>query len=223
MKFIKCFITIFIREYKISLRNFNELFSSLLFFFLSIFIFIFAIGSDKEILNSVGVGILWSLLILSSTLSLKKYYQNDFENGNLIIMNMAGISYEFISIIKIFSNFIFVKLPFLISLPLAGLMINLPIDKTILFLISFSLGSFILSCLGSIASSMNLLNKTSFSIGSLIVMLFSIPIIIFSIGLINSEQNYISILNIIFGILLIFIAISPWTTGYCIRLAIENQ
>ena len=80
MKFIKCFITIFIREYKISLRNFNELFSSLLFFFLSIFIFIFAIGSDKEILNSVGVGILWSLLILSSTLSLKKYYLGNENN-----------------------------------------------------------------------------------------------------------------------------------------------
>ena len=220
---IKKMIAVILRDYKISLRNFNDLLTILLFFFLSIFVFIFAIGSDKEILQSVGVGIVWALLLLSSNLSLKKYYQDDFENGALIIIHMAGLSYELISILKILSHFIFVQIPFLIMLPLACILINLPFEKTKLLLLSFIIGSLILSCIGSISSSMNLLNKSNFSLGNIIVMLFSIPVIIFSIGIINSEDNFVAFFNIILGILLIFASIAPWVSALCIRLALKNN
>ena len=112
MKLIKKIVAFILREYQISLKNFNDLLTNLLFFFLSIFVFIFSIGSDKEILKSIGIGILWSLLLLSSTLSLKRYYQEDFENGALVIIHMSGLSYELISILKIFSHFIFDKVIF---------------------------------------------------------------------------------------------------------------
>tara|TARA_Y100000590_G_C15740069_1_gene1019948 strand:- start:4186 stop:4857 length:672 start_codon:yes stop_codon:yes gene_type:complete len=223
MSFFRIIFSILLRDYRISIRKFNELFIILLFFFLSIFIFIFAIGTNKEIINHAGISILWALLILSSTLSIKKFFQDDFDSGNLIIMHMSGISYEFISLIKIFSHIIFIQIPFLISLPIASLIINLPFEKTVLFIISFSISSFIISCIGSISAAMNLLNKTSYSLGGIIVMLFSIPVIIFSIGLINSSENFISMIYILTGILFIFIAITPWTAGYCLRIALENK
>jgi len=223
MKIIKKLLAVILREYKISLQNFNDLLTTLLFFFLSIFVFIFAVGSDKEILKFIGVGILWTLLLLSSTLSLKRYYQEDFENGTLVIIHMSGLSYELISILKISSHFVFVQIPFLISIPLASILINLPFEKTTLLLLSFLIGSLILSCLGSISSSMNLLNKKNFSIGSIIVMIFSIPVIIFSVGMVNSSDNFMAILNILLGISLIFFAITPWISGVCIRLALENK
>ena len=102
MKLLKKIVAFILREYKISLKNFNDLLTIILFFFLSIFVFIFSIGSDKEILKSIGIGILWSLLLLSSTLSLKRYYQEDFENGTLVIIHMSGLSYELISILNSF-------------------------------------------------------------------------------------------------------------------------
>ena len=216
-------LSFFLREFKITMGSLSDLLTTLLFFFLSIFVFIFAIGSDKEILNSIGIGIIWSLLLLSSTLSLKRYYNDDFENNSIVVIHMSGFSYEIISILKIISHFIFIQIPFLLSIPLACILINLPFDKIIFFLLSFMIGSLILSCLGSIASSMNLLNKTNFSLGSIIVMLFSIPTVIFSVGLINVDNNFYSMLNILFGILLIFLAISPWISGLCIRIALENR
>ncbi len=216
-------LSFFSREFKITMGSLSDLLTTLLFFFLSIFVFIFAIGSDKEILNSIGIGIIWSLLLLSSTLSLKRYYNDDFENNSIVVIHMSGFSYEIISILKIISHFIFIQIPFLLSIPLACILINLSFDKIIFFLLSFMIGSLILSCLGSIASSMNLLNKTNFSLGSIIVMLFSIPTVIFSVGLINADNNFYSMLNILFGILLIFLAISPWISGLCIRIALENR
>ena len=162
MKLLKKIIAIILREYKISLKNFNDLLTILLFFFLSVFVFIFSIGSDKEILKSIGIGILWSLLLLSSTLSLNRYYQEDFENGTLVIIHMSGLSYELISILKIFSHFIFVQIPYLISIPLACILVNLPVEKTTLLLLSFLIGLLILSCIGSISSSRIYLTKEIF-------------------------------------------------------------
>ena len=220
--FIKI-IAFYYREYKINLSGFHDILTNLIFFFLSIFIFIFSIGPDKETLSPFGVGILWTLLLLSSTLSLRKFYQDDFDNGNLLIMYINGFSLEFIVILKTISHYIFVQIPFLISIPLACILLNISIDKMYSLILSFVLGSLILSCLGSISSSMNVLNQRNYLLGSVIVMLLSIPVIIFSVGIINVNENFNSLLSILFGILLITFAINPWASGMCIKLGLQNN
>jgi len=223
MKLIKKIFYFFVREFKISFKNLNDLFSNVLFFFLAIFVFVFAIGPDKQALNTFGIGIIWSLLLLSSTLSLRRFFQDDFNNDALIVIHMGGLSYELIVILKIISHFVFVKLPFLIAIPIASTLVHIDYNKIILLLISFIIGSLILSCLGSISAAMNLLNKRNFALGSLIVMIFSIPMIIFSVAVVNDEENFSSLINILIGLFLIFFAISPWVSAACIRLALSNK
>ena len=169
------------------------------------------------------MGIIWSLLLLSSTLSLRRFYEEDFNNGVLTIIHMGGLSYELIAFLKIISHFLFVQIPFLASIPIASLFFNLPINEVYNLILTFIIGSLILSCLGSISSSMNLLNKTNFSIGSIIVLLFSIPVIIFSIGINNPDSNFNTLINLLIGIALIFLGISPWSSAAFIRLALRNK
>ena len=223
MNFFKKIIFFYYREYKLNLSGFQDIFTNIIFFFLSIFIFIFSIGPDKEIISIIGVGIVWTLLLLSSTLSLRKFYQDDFDSGNLLIMHLSGFSYGFIAILKTFSHFLFVQVPFLLSIPIACVLLNIANDKLIYLFTSFAIGSFILSCLGSISASMNLMNQRNFLLGSLIVMVFSVPVIIFSVGLINLEENFNSLINILFGILLIIFAINPWASGLCLKFSLENN
>ncbi len=217
-------ILIFIkRESKLFYNNIIDLFSNILFFFLSVFVFIFALGTDEQLLKTIGIGVIWSLLLLSSTLSLRKFYEDDFKNDILIVTHMGGLSYELIVFLKIFSHFIFVQMPFLISIPIVGIFFNLPSSEIYTLVLTFFIGSLILSCLGSISASMNLLNKTNFSIGSIIVLLFSLPVIIFSVGINNVDDEYNSIIKMLIGIALIFIGIAPWSSAACIRLAIKNK
>ena len=223
MKFLNKVIFFFYREYKLNLSGFQDILTNIIFFFVSIFIFIFSIGPDSETISLIGVGIIWTLLLLSSTLSLRKFYQEDFENGNLLIMHLNGFSYGLIAILKTISHFIFVQIPFLISIPIASILLNITNDKAIYLFTSFSIGSLILSCLGSISSSMNLMNQRNFLLGSVIVMIFSVPVVIFSVGLINLEENFNSLINILFGILLIIFAINPWASGLCLKLSLENN
>ncbi len=223
MKFFNKIIYFYYREYKLNLSGIQDILTNIIFFFVSIFIFIFSIGPDKETISIIAVGIVWTLLLLSSTLSLRKFYQEDFENGNLLIMHLNGFSFGLIAILKTLSHFIFVQIPFLVSIPIACILLNISIEKFIYVLTSFAIGSLILSCLGSISSAMNLMNQRNFLLGSVIVMIFSVPIIIFSVGVINMEENFNSLLNILFGILLIVFAINPWASGLCIKLSLENN
>ena len=223
MKHLNKIFFFYYREYKLNLSGFQDILTNIIFFFVSIFIFIFSIGPNKETISLIGVGILWTLLLLSSTLSLRKFYQDDFENGNLLIIHLNGFSYGFIAILKTLSHFIFVQIPFLLSIPIACILLNISNDKLIYIFTSFTMGSFILSCLGSISSSMNLMNQRNFLLGSVIVMIFSVPIIIFSVGIINIEDDFNSMINILFGILLIVFAINPWASGLCIKLSLENN
>ena len=102
-------IYFYYREYKLNLSGFQDILTNIVFFFVSIFIFIFSIGPNKETISILGIGILWTLLLLSSTLSLRKFYQDDFESGNLLIMHLNGFSFGFIAILKTFSHFVFVQ------------------------------------------------------------------------------------------------------------------
>ena len=223
MNILKKILIFFIRESKLFYNNIVDLFSNILFFFLSVFVFIFALGTDEQLLKTIGVGIIWSLLLLSSTLSLRKFYEDDFKNGILTIIHMGGMSYELIVFLKIFSHFIFVQVPFLVSLPVVGILFNLAINEIYNLVLTFIIGSLILSCLGSISASMNLLNKTNFSIGSIIVLLFSIPLIIFSVGINSVDNDTNSLINMLIGIALIFLGISPWSSAACIKLALKNK
>ena len=221
--FFKKTFYFFYREFKVNLSGFHDILTNITFFFISIFIFIFSIGPQDKVLSVMGVSILWTLLLLSSTLSLSKFYKDDFDTGNLIVLHLNGFSFEFIAILKTVSHFIYVQIPFVFSIPIACVLINIPIDKVYGLLISFAIGSIILSCLGSISSSMNLLNKRNYLLGSIIVMIFSIPVIIFSVSIINTEENFISLINVLFGILLMIFAINPWATGACLKLALQNN
>ena len=223
MKFLNKIYWFYFREYKLNLSGFQDILTNIIFFFVSIFIFIFSIGPDKETISAIGIGIIWTLLLLSSTLSLRKFYQDDFDSGNLLIMHLNGFSFGFIAILKTFSHFIFVQVPFLFSIPIASILLNIENDKLLYLFASFAIGSLILSCLGSISSSMNLMNQRNFLLGSVIVMVFSIPIIIFSVGIINVEENFNSLISVLFGILLIVFAINPWASGLCLKLSLENN
>ena len=223
MQILNKIISFYYREYKLNLSGFQDILTNIIFFFVSIFIFIFSIGPDKETISTIGIGIIWTLLLLSSTLSLRKFYQDDFESGNLLIMHLNGFGFGFIAILKTFSHFLFVQMPFLISIPIACVLLNIENDQIIYLFTSFSIGSFILSCLGSISSSMNLMNQRNFLLGSVIVMIFSVPVIIFSVGIINMQENFNSLISILFGILLIVFAINPWASGLCLKLSIENN
>tara|TARA_B100000686_G_C16773366_1_gene966735 strand:- start:1396 stop:2070 length:675 start_codon:yes stop_codon:yes gene_type:complete len=224
MRTINSILAIFYREYKITFSNFQDIFTILIFFLLGILIFVFSIGPNKEIFNYISVGIIWTLLLLSTNLSIDKFYKNDFKDGNIILLYISGLSFEVIVIIKILTMWFFFQLPFLLIIPIGGLILDIDASKMITNLYVFLIGSPILTSLASISGSMNLLNNKNFAISSIIIMILSIPLIIFSVGIVSATPELVKPqLNILLGILMLFLAITPWISAACIKLSIRNN
>jgi len=224
MRIINSIIALIKREFRITYRNFSDILSIFLFFLLGIMIFIFSVGAEKEIFNKIGVGIIWTLILLSNNLSLRKFYQDDFNDNNIILFHMSGLSYEIIALIKMIVNWIFIQLPFFIIIPIAGLLLNVEVNNIQIIFLSFLIGSPIITSIASISGSMNLLNNKNFTIGSLIIMILSIPVVIFSIGIINSSEELIKAqISILLGIMFFFLAITPWVCAFCIKLALQSK
>ena len=216
--------SIFKREYLLTFRNFYDVLTIITFFILGILIFIFAIGPENKIYSQIGIGIIWTLLLLCTNLSIKKFYQDDFNDGSIVLFFISGITFEFIVILKIITAWIFFQFPFLLIIPIACLLLDVEQSKILLLLMTFAVGSPILTLISSISGSMNLLNDKNFLIGSIIVMLLSIPVIIFSVSIIHSTTELAKPqLNILLGILMLFLAITPWISATCIKIAIRNK
>ena len=221
---IKLCIAIFKREFLLTFRNYYDVLTIITFFILGILIFIFAIGPEEKIYSQIGIGIIWTLLLLSTNLSIKKFYQDDFNDGSIILFFISGVTYEFIVILKIITAWLFFQFPFLVIIPITCLLLEVDQNKIFLLLLTFAVGSPILTSLSSISGSMNLLNDKNFSIGSIIVMLFSIPVIIFSVNIVEAPTELIKAqFNILLGILMLFLGITPWISAICIRIALRNK
>jgi len=214
----------FRREFQIAYRNTSDTLSIFLFFLLGVIIFVFAIGSNKEVIDEISIGIIWTLILLSNTLSLRKFFQNDFDDNNIVLYHMSGLSYEIFTLLKIIAFWFYLQVPFFIVIPVAIILLDIEFINIYYIFLSFLIGSPIITCISSISGSMNLLNNKNFAIGSLIIMIFSIPVIIFSVSLINTSEDIIKAqINILLGILFLFLSITPWICSMCIRLGLQYK
>jgi len=224
MQTINSILALFYKEYKMLFSNLYDLTSVLLFFLLGVLIFVFSIGTSKEIFDQINIGIIWSLLLFSGNLTLKKIYQDDFNDGNIFLLIISGLSLELIVLIKLIVYWSFFQLPFLIVIPLAAIILDIEIANLQLIIYTFLISSPVLTSITSISGSMNLLNNKNFAIASLIVMILTIPLIIFSVGIINAPPEFIRPqLSILFGIFFFFLALTPWISATCIRIALRNS
>ena len=187
-------------------------------------IFVLSVGPDDKIFNKINIGIIWTLILFSNTLAVKKIFQDDFDDNSIVMFHLSGLSYEIIAAVKIIVQWFYLQLPFLFAVILANILLNIEIHNQKKILISFLIGSLIITCITSISGSMNLLNKKNFAVGSLIIMIFSIPVIVFGVGFVNSiEEIAKAQLNILLSLMFFFLAISPWICGLCIKISVQNK
>jgi len=223
INFCESIFSITIRDVKIQLRNLSYITSILIFFIITVLIFIFGIGPNEGQLKIIGIPIMWTILILSSTITVNKLLKEDYDDGNFGIYQFTGLSFELIAVSKIITSWILFQLPLLVIVPIVSIVLNIDPNEIGQLIITMIIGSPILSIFTLIASAMMLTNSKNLTLGSLIILPMSIPIIIFAAGAVNTDTDlFISQIYILISILLATFAIGPWVISACIRIALRN-
>lgn len=170
------------REISLSFKNSKSLLSYVSFFFISLILFIFAIGPDVEILSLLFRPILWVIMIFALISISETFVYEDYLDGSLQELQFLGYSEISIFLSKCFAMTISLLIPNLVLIPISSIFFNIEnffLIETIFFII---LAFPTLSLISILSALISLQVKKNKFIQFILIMPFFIPIVIFSTG-----------------------------------------
>jgi len=215
-------------DLKVLFRRKGAITNMVAFFVIISSLFPLALGPESETLKSVGIGVVWICALLSSTISLARVFEEDFESGILEQLYLQPIIPQIIYISKALSHWISSGLPIVVISPFILLMFDIEKEIIISSSLALALGSLIISFIGTMGAAVIIGIKRGAGLLSILLMPLYIPALVFGNGMSeaiifgkNSEQ----FLSNMYGLLAIFFVILPlglWSSSYSIKAALED-
>ena len=190
---MRFFLVYLKNELRLSIRNINDSYLLLFFFIISVLMFPFGISAKMSVLQSISVGIIMVYALFATVLSLPKIFNDDYLDATIETLISSNIDLNNYILAKIINNWIMTGLPFIIVTPLLALFLNMDFALLPIFLITMTVMTILLNVIGVIGASLILGAKNSGILISVLVLPLFIPILIFSVIII---QNYIQGISI---------------------------
>ena len=149
------------------------------FLFIAITLMPFGLGPELALLRKLAPGLLWVVMLMSLLLSLDRMFQADFEDGTFDQLALLPLPMELIVLAKSLGHFLALFVPLLISVPVAGLLLNIDASSLPVLMLTMLMGAPALTLLGAIGAALALSIRRSAMLTVLLVMPFYIPVLIF--------------------------------------------
>jgi heme exporter protein B len=157
-------------------------------FFFGVFIALAAValGGSLNVMRPLAPAIIWLALIFSAQLSFPSIFQEDFQDGNLAQLKLAGLSLFPVVAAKAISFALLSIVPLLVAIPFASLVFDLRFDTTMGILASILFAAPALVIYGVLSSAILSGRRGG---GFLIVLMtapFLIPLLIFGLAAVTA-------------------------------------
>ena len=216
---MKLIYHIFKYEMLFALANKSILLSTSFFIILILTVGI-GFGQIGESSENTALAIIWIAIALSSLLSIKAMFQDDFEDGTLDLYMLSAASLETIIFLKAFTHWITTNLPIIILIPIICTPLGLTFKQSILISLVMFISTPALSFISTIGAALTLGEKGGNLLLSIFILPTFLPIMIFgmkiSILITNSIHDIMAHL-ILLAISLICLAITPFITSIIIK------
>jgi heme exporter protein B len=221
---MSAFVAILRRDLRLSLRRMGEAAQPLVFFILALALFPLGIGPAPEILERIGIGVIWVLALLAVMLSLERLYLADAEDGSLELLALADLPLELVVLAKTAAHWLTSGLPLVIASPLLAVLMHLPPEAFGVLAAALLLGTPILTLIGGIGAALLIGARRGSALIGLLVLPLYIPVLIFGVGAVEGEIMGLAgrpQLLILGAMLLTALALAPFATAGALRLALE--
>lgn len=174
---IKAAWAIFQKDLRAEWRSRELLSAMLLFSFLSVFVFSFALELQRDILIAAASGVLWVTVIFAVILGLNRSMAMEREMGNLDAMLLAPIDRSAIFVGKAAANFLFGLVVGLILLPVISLVYNVNLlDLRMVGLVI--LGTLGVSAIGTLLAAMTVQTRAREMLLPIVMLPATLPIML---------------------------------------------
>jgi heme exporter protein B len=215
---------IVVRDLTLAWRRRADVLSTLFFFVIVVSLFPLGIGPETQLLRSIAPGVVWVAALLASMLSLGRTFANDYQDGTLEQMLLTPQPLYLVVLGKVLAQWLVSEVPLVLIAPLIGVQFDLPRDTLFVLFISLSIGTPILSLIGSIGAALTLGLRGGGVLIALLILPLYIPVLVFGAGAVEaaiigmSPNANLYLLGAMSVLALIF---APWATSAALRISLE--
>ncbi|PWC39341.1 heme exporter protein CcmB [Azospirillum sp. TSO35-2] len=212
------------RDLRLALRQGSDATIAVMFFVLCVVLFPFGVGPEPNILARIAAGVIWVAALLASLLSLERLFQTDYEDGSLELLSLSSLPLEAAVVAKTLAHWLVTGVPLIVAAPLLAVLLNMDAEGFGVLVLTLTLGTPILSLIGSIGAALTLGARRGGVLLSLLILPLYIPVLIFGAGAIDAAINGLTPrphLLLLAGILAAALPLAPWAGAAALRQAVE--
>ncbi|WFF39131.1 heme exporter protein CcmB [Moraxella nasibovis] len=216
------FKTMLVREWQIKRQGAVQWLFPLMIFLIIITLFPLAVGSEPELLLRLAPSAVWIAALLSLVMGVDELFKADLENGTLaqIVVSDAPLSVWVLARLLIHWLFSagFVAVLALLAAPL----FKMPLNETLMLMLSIVVGSPLMLMLSAIASSLTLSLKNGAVLVPLIALPMQLPVLIFATGAVDlyaTGLNGLPTLALLGAMSIVSVIVTPWVVAQTLKMA----
>jgi heme exporter protein B len=212
------------RDVKLALRSRAELGVQLLFYVIVASLFPLTISPERNLLATMGPGVLWVAALLASLLSLPRLFAGDHADGTLEQIALSPYPLAALIFGKIIAHWLTTGLPVVAFAPLLGLQYAMDGESLAVLTAALLLGTPILSLMGAIGAALTLGLRGSGSLLALLILPLYVPVLIFGAGAVDAARAGLGAsanLSLLGAGLLVAIVGAPFAAAAAVRIALD--
>jgi heme exporter protein B len=218
------FAAIVRRDLRLGLRRGADSLQPLFFFVIALALFPLGVGPAAQVLERIGVGVIWVLALLAVMLSLDRLYEADAEDGSLDLLAQGLLPLELVALAKCAAHWLISGLLLVLVAPLLAVLMQLPAAALGPVALALLLGTPTLTLIGSIGAALMIGARRGSTLLALIVLPLYIPVLIFGVSAVEGAVMGLggrAQFLILGAMLLAALALTPFATAAALRLALE--
>lgn len=218
------FVLLLRRDLVLAYRRRAELANPLLFFVLVTSLFPLGIGSDPNLIRSVGPGVIWVAALLAALLSLDGMFRSDFEDGSLEQYILSAHPVSILVLAKVIAHWLVTGLPLILISPLLGVLLSLQTNAVGVLVLTLLLGTPFLSLIGAVGVALTVGLRRGGVILSLLVLPLYIPVLIFAADAVHTAAAGIPATAQLFFLAALLtgaLALAPVATAASLRVSLS--
>ncbi|HEX6144039.1 MAG TPA: heme exporter protein CcmB [Geminicoccaceae bacterium] len=220
----RAFAAIVLRDLRLGVRRGGDSLQPVLFFVIALALFPLGVGPAPEVLERIGIGVIWVLALLAVMLSLDRLYQADADDGSLELLALGVLPLELVTLAKAFAHWLSTGLVLTVAAPLLAVLMQVPREAFLPLMLALLLGSPVLTLVGGIGAALLVGARRGSTLLALLILPLYIPVLIFGVGAVEGEVMGLSgrpQLLILGAMLLAALALAPFASAAALRLALE--
>ena len=212
------------RDLKLAFRSRAELGVQRLFDVIVVTLFPLATTPERNLLATMGPGVLWVAALLASLLSLPRLFATDHADGTLEQIALSPYPLEALVSGKIAAHWLTTGLPVVLLAPLLGQQYYMDGESLTVLAAGLLIGTPILSLLGAIGAALTLGLRGGGGLLALLILPLYVPVLIFGAGAVDATRAGLGAtanLSLLGAGLALAVVGAPFAAAAAVRIALD--